>query len=74
VVFGGVEHESDIHFVISYHLGKILPTFTKKKGRGDQEHFRQNFLYGQYIAQSTQISELNLMAPFLLNNIAIGSS
>jgi len=61
----GAENDSVFRFLISYHLGKLMPTFTMKKQRGDQGHFWRKFLYDQYIAQSTRLDELNAMVTFL---------
>jgi hypothetical protein len=35
----GAKHESELGFLISYHLGKIMPTFNMIKQRGVQGHF-----------------------------------
>ena len=42
-----MEFEFDNHFIIPYHLIKEMPTFTKKKQRGDQGHFGQKFFIDQ---------------------------
>ena len=39
----GVEHESDILFVITCHLGKIMSTFTLKITRGTKDIFQNIF-------------------------------
>jgi hypothetical protein len=43
-VIDGAEHESELRFLISFNLGKIMPTFIKIKQRGGTKGiFGENF-------------------------------